>query len=150
MLNHVWSVICRRSIVDNQSNNISLTDCLEQIRVNRPNGPDGKSRVDKFIIPIDFETVHLFSRLDTGKEGSFELKTDILAPGEIEIGTNTQNITFPAGPKRIRQITRTNGLPVSVSGIYWFVISIKETGENKFRSVAKLPLQVLIDTPDAN
>jgi hypothetical protein len=40
MINHVWSVLCETSLLDQDSKLISLINCLEQITISEESAPD--------------------------------------------------------------------------------------------------------------
>ena len=142
-MKHIWSVLCRHSIIDSESNNISLIDVLEGVQANYKPKNDDKNNGRPTIIPVDFEIVSFFEDIDTSKELRFKIKIDIIAPGNIVNNGSENEVVLPIGPKRLRQRSRINGLPVTVSGSYRMVVKIKQDKE-EFKTVVELPLDVTI------
>jgi hypothetical protein len=61
MIQHVWSVLCARAVIDSESNTISLFDVVEQIVAIGPGiaaiGPGAEG-----VAPVSLELVTLWSR----------------------------------------------------------------------------------------
>jgi len=57
MIDHVWTVVCSRAVVDRFSNNVSLQNVLEQFSIRDEPEPGG-------LIPIPFEVMTLWTRSD--------------------------------------------------------------------------------------
>jgi len=142
-MRHVWSILCRRSIIDSESNNISLIDVLEGIQANYKPKDGDQNNGHPTVIPVDFEVISFFEDIDTSKELRFKIKIDIIAPGNVVNSGSENEVVLPIGPKRLRQRSRINGFPVTVSGSYRMVVKIKQDKE-EFKTVAELPLDVTI------
>jgi len=41
MLEHIWSVLCSRSVIDSETNNVSIQDVIEQITINAEPAENG-------------------------------------------------------------------------------------------------------------
>ena len=71
MINHIWSVLCQRSVIDSKSNNISLIDIFEKLEVNLSVPvSEGKNKVKKINVPVNYEIVSLwtYDKEDQGKK----------------------------------------------------------------------------------
>ena len=60
MINHIWTVVCTKSVIDSDTNNISLIDTIERLRINLPIGQS--SNTAPINISINFEIVSLWER----------------------------------------------------------------------------------------
>ncbi|MFH1652458.1 MAG: hypothetical protein ABIE74_00215 [Pseudomonadota bacterium] len=141
MIEHAWTTVCQKSIIDKDSNNISL-DILEQLSIQMPSIPaDAKG----IIFPIQIEIVSLWYKgLNTkGKKYSARLKIkspsdDIISKKDMEVDlTNTQ---------RYRTRIKLNGLPIKKqsSGYFYFITEVKLN--NKWKEVSKIPVEVRLQS----
>lgn len=143
-MKHIWSVLCRRSVIDNETNNISLYDALEEVSV----GVKVKQQVapipEVINIAIDYEVVSLWMREDSDSRVQADTEIEIIQPDGKVAKTFPQKIDLPEKMRRFRTRYRINGLTVSTQGTYWFKIKIKETNEKQFRTVSEIPLEIKI------
>ena len=63
-------------------------------------------------------------------------------PEKVELLKSEQMIEIPKSSRGYRSRMKIVGMPLSVAGDYVFQVEIKEEGENAFRVVAELPLEV--------
>lgn len=143
MIKHIWSVLCQKSSVDQQSNNVSLFDIFEALEVGvNPTVGTKASDDPKFNIPIQYQIVTLWTVAGT-KNDSGEIRITLINPdGKEKILVNT-DLRFPPEKKRMRTINQIQGLPADKSGDYHFIVELKQ--EEKFQKVADLPLEVKIN-----
>ena len=143
MIKHVWSVLCRRSVIDSETNNLSLYDVFEQLTVDLKFKEQDKDKLTKVTVPLEYEFVSLWYKQANSKfEGQF--KVDVWTPkGEIE---KTFEQVFEMAPtmKRMRTRLRINGFVAEDSGIYLFKISYKEKNNNKYTEITDIPFEVNI------
>ena len=143
MIQHLWTVPCRVTITDQQSNNISLIEVLEELTVPPPN-----SRIPLTVAfsPLMIDLVTLWSRGN---------------PDEPEFGNARSSLVSPAGEtmieqvveldlrerRRFRTIGRFLGLPLQQAGTYAWRVE-KRQGENAtWEEVARVPLEVHVESP---
>lgn len=143
MIKHIWSVLCQKSSVDQQSNNVSLFDVFEALEVGiNPTTNIKPSDNPEFNIPIQYQVVSLWSITDA-KNNEGEIQVTLINPdGKEKILVNS-DLKFPAGKRRMRSINQIQGLPVNKSGDYHFIVELKQ--EEKFQKVADLPLEVKLN-----
>lgn len=144
MFNHVWSVICQNSLVDNQNNSISLFGCIENLGVDIIKN---KNKGDKIVLPIQFDIVSCWTIDDNTKKNSFILRIEIIKPNGEAAFQKEQNISTEVGWSRVRNITKFSGLKLGIndSGRYIFRISQKEDRKNDFVVIANLPVDIKIN-----
>lgn len=142
-MKHIWSVLCRRSIIDNETNNISLNDVLEQLTV----GVKAKQQVapmpEVINIPIDYEVVSLWLRGDEKGHVQVDTEIEIMQPNGKSAKTFPQKIDMPEKIQRSRTRYRINGFVVTMPGRYWFKVKIKEK-DGQFKIVSEMPLDINI------
>src|SRR3990167_10400115 len=73
-IKHIWSVLCKDSVIDQTDNNIALHGVLEQLTVS-VSLQDQTENVSTMGIPLDYQIVSLWQKVG---------KLQIVAEGEIE------------------------------------------------------------------
>jgi len=141
MIKHAWTVICQKSIIDQETNNVSL-DVLEQLNIKTPVVPP---KAKGIFFPMQIEIVSLWYR-------GFEEK-GIEGKGQIRIETSNGNKIGSAGisinltkSRRTRTRARLDGLPVPRVGSDYFYFIVEVESNSKWIEVARLPLEVNINT----
>ena len=134
MIEHVWSVVCSKAVIDRDTNNVSLQTVLEQLKIKGEPKQEG-------LVPMKFDVMSLWSRSDDNKpcEGRFRLayvspsgKVLINSEGEINL-LNTE---------RFRSTVHSDGIPLGEGGRYKFKIEVQQEGEMEWSQVASIPLTV--------
>ncbi len=137
MICHAWTVICEKSIIDRETNNISV-DVLEQLDFYTSPLP-GEAK--EIILPKQMEIVSLWYREqgDEGVSGRGQLKIE-MSDGKALSATNLEIDLTKSYRQRTR--VRLNGLPIpkSFSGFFYFVVLLESNG--KWTEVARIPLEV--------
>ncbi len=149
-LKHIWSVLCSSSIVDQDTNNLSLNSLIEQISIKISKEDVEKKETEKskgFAVNIPLQVVTRIMKKVPESSLSFKLKLDLLNPdGQIIDSMKPIDITLKKELKNLRVRNNISTLLVDKEGTYTIVISLKETGEVKFTEVDRLPLDVVINT----
>jgi hypothetical protein len=133
MIEHIWTVLCSRSVIDSETNNVSIQDVIEQITINAEPAQDG-------FLPIPFELITLCIRKESNKpaKGNERItfvtpsgKSDIVAEGVIDLSST----------ERFRHRVKFPGLPLSEAGRYFFIVDIKDDS-GEWQKVATIPLTI--------
>lgn len=137
MIAHVWSILCSRAVIDNETNNISIQNVLERLAI------AGEPKEDA-AVPISFMVASLWTR------GSYQVpehgkarvtcmspsgETLLSAQLEIDLSKHTLH----------RTRFGFSGLPVPEGGIYVFRVAVKGDDEDSWRGVAEVPLEVVFE-----
>lgn len=143
MLNHVWSVLCRRAIIDSSTNNLTISDVLEELTIDIKVEKQNADKMKQINLPLEFEIVSMWKKEDVV---TTHLKADceieVLSPEGKQMKTFTQLVDMPSGMKRLRTILKVMGFVVEGSGEYLLKVSVKEEGHKTFKAVSELPLVV--------
>jgi hypothetical protein len=138
----IWAVLCQNSVIDRDSNTISLFNVIEEIHVvpQPPQEPLMPAAVGKGA-SIVFQLVTLWGRSnqDTPEQGRGRLRL-VLPDGESSItGEHEVNLTEFL---RLRHIARITTMPIRNEGIYKFVVEGKESN-GKWSARFEVPLRVV-------
>jgi hypothetical protein len=142
MIRHIWSVLCSQSVIDAQSNNVSLFNVIEQLTVvmKKTIIPEGKIP----LLPISLELVTLWERGELEQGGSQgHVAVDVLDPTGKRLGGQDINVDVSVA-RRCRSKLAFGGIPVTTSGRYIMRVSIREDADDQPRVVAEVPLEVSV------
>jgi hypothetical protein len=136
MIQHIWTVLCTRSSIDRQTNNISLFEVIEELRVEGLGGQPG-------VVPCPLELVSLWTRSDPNVPTRGEARITLHTPGGQTPISQTQPVDLQEY-RRLRSRARVPGLPVDQAGVYMFVVECRELGQEQWLRVARIPLEVQV------
>ncbi len=135
MIDHVWSVLCRRSSIDRETNNISLFDVVEQLQLFE--GSEVPSSVAG-----PFEIVSLWTRSAEPTRG--EAQISLRGPsGRLLIPPLLQEIDLREA-RRLRARQRLSLIPIEGSGVHVFSIERRLHGRERWDEVATIPVDVVL------
>lgn len=139
MIEHIWSVLCSRSVIDSETNNVSIQDIIEQININAEPAENG-------FLPIQLELITLWGRKEINETAKgIERVTFITPSGKNEVISEAEIDLTKA--ERHRQRVRFPGLPVNETGKYYFKVEIKN-GDNEWKQASAIPLKVVFQSPN--
>lgn len=146
MLNHIWSLLCRRAIVDSGTNNLTISDVLEELTIDIKVEKQNADSMKQINLPLEFEIVSFWKKED---DSTTHLKADceveVVNPEGKHMKTFAQKIDMPSGMKRLRTMLRVMGFVVEGSGEYNLKVNVKEEGQKNYKTVSVLPLTVNIN-----
>lgn len=147
MIKNLWSILCRQSIIDRGSNNISMIEALEEIKINVDIQKGSSNEIKTINIPIEYEFISLWKRSDKNLIEEYDLKLEIIDPDENIVKTFNQKMIMQSGIKRYRSIFKISGFSATKNGEYIFKI---ETQKGKNIISSKIPLEVEIVKTTSN
>lgn len=141
MIDHVWTVVCSQIVIDRDSNNVSLQNIIEQINIRAEPMPDGK-------LPIVLHTMTLWVRTDSNTPARGRGRVKFVSPSgqaaaPLEFDINLSEYTGH------RTRGKFGGLPVTEPGRYSFRVDFQEEGEDEWRQVASVPVEVIFTPPES-
>jgi hypothetical protein len=156
MAEHVWTVLCQKTVMDADSNLLGMLDVFDKLILNpTPESPDIQAKLDEahkegnkgIAFPARIRIVSQWVRSDMSKpeDSSYRLAfVDPLGERLLE-----QIISLELSTNKAQRITiRSEGLMITELGSYCFVVERpKQTeggGPPQWAPVAKVPLEVVI------
>jgi hypothetical protein len=135
MINHVWSVLCENSILDQDTKLISMINVLEEITIPDLPAPDK-------VLPIVVSLVTLWTRSDikTPEQGS--ARYNFTSPGG-EVLQSLEQVVDLTKYERLRSRGQFAGLKLPESGLYSFSVECREDEQGEWSRVATIPLKVI-------
>ncbi|MDD4358574.1 MAG: hypothetical protein PHY30_02035 [Candidatus Pacebacteria bacterium] len=132
-MKHLWSIICNKLIVDEQTNNATLVDILEEIRI-KQEFLQGRKEVPML---FNFVSLWFIENID-----EFEKETNVSIEFYDPKGDKLNDFEFsfalPQRKKRVRTNIKFDRLFITSSGTY--NIKVKQDGIQ----VAQIPLEITV------
>ncbi|MFA5248971.1 MAG: hypothetical protein WC397_00365 [Candidatus Paceibacterota bacterium] len=139
-MNHIWSILCQNSSVDEETKSLSIFNCLEQGEITIKK--DDLEKRDRIIIPIAFELISLWTVDEQDKDNKLEIKIELLDPDGSLLNSSENIFDVKENFPRLRSRIKLNGLSVTKNGRYTFKVSQKDQVQKKFKTVANIPLDI--------
>lgn len=142
MVKHIWSVLCRESVINNENNALSLMNIFEGLNV------EIKKEAPKDIqinIPVQYEIVTLLRKDNQTKDEEVELKAMLLDPQSNEIAPPIiAHLTLNKNKPNYRHRIKCNGIKLTIEGEYKFILQLKQNTQ-EFETVSTIPIDIHIN-----
>ena len=140
MIDHVWTVLCSRAVVDKTSNNVSLQNVIEQLAVEA-------EPTQGALIPIRPQVVVLWARSQPDTPVRGRARMTFRGPSGKSFGSIESEINL-SEHERFRSIGTLQGFPVEEAGRHWIITELSEEGESEWREVDRIPLTLIFNLPE--
>ena len=135
MIEHVWSVLCSRSTIDSESNNVSIYNVIEQLNL------AGLGGQGPGLLPMELEVVSLWIADEIPIRGFTRLRLHMPTSVGEPSNEGMIDLTQP-GISRFRTRQRMVGLQFEGYGLYWWHVEYRADGTDAWETVARLPLEI--------
>jgi len=145
-IKHLWSIICSYSVIDRDTNNISLVNLIDTLSVTVE--PTKKQEEEKkgrgwYLVPITLQLISFFRKKTRDRDVSFDTQINIINPDGKIIGVSiTGTLAFPQKLVNLRARYIISGFPVDKGGTYHVQLRVRETAAKDFVEVARVPIDV--------
>ena len=139
MIEHVWTVICSRVVIDKDSNNASIQNVLEQINLSSPPGK-------KQVLNMPWEAISFFVRTQPDEPVKGKCRFRLIGPSGKEYFVLEDEVDL-TNYERVRKIIRFGNLNIEELGYQHFQVELLEEDSN-WNRVANVPLNILCDEQD--
>ena len=144
-IKHIWSVLCKESIINQDDNLISIHGTLEELNVSLTSMDASSNKLpEKLSVPFNYEIVSFWVKENKKELAKAQIEYSLVSPEGKELFNKIQDMGIPVNIKRFRSRMKITGFPVTREGDYNFRVKIKEEGSDIFRLVSELPLEVKI------
>jgi len=143
MAEHIWSVLALKTIVDKDTNTLSLMDVLETITVSGE-GPAKYKKGEKVNIYLASVLTTFWTRSDKKKPESSEYRVSIYDPDKKKIGSNMIKLDL-SKTLRVRSQLGFKVFPMRGFGSYEYKVEmkVKKGKKETWKKVALLPVEVV-------
>ena len=149
-MDHAWTVLCLRSIVDRETNQITLVDALENFELRGSAEEEMRamaySNLNDLAIQIETQLASLWFRTNPVVPEKNAYRVTLLAPDgkpcpAISRISHTVNLTETT---KLRTFLKLTGLPFRGPGRYTFQIEVN-TAIGQWNEVARVPYELSVD-----
>jgi hypothetical protein len=144
MAEHIWSVLCSKSVIDKDTQQVSLFEVLEAVHIQLGEPIKGPG-----LIRFATEVVSLWARSEKNTGETATAKCEVITPDGESVHAAEMTLDF-SEKLRFRSIFRAEGFPIHGSGVYTFKISVKDGASDEWRPAASLPIEVTVEAPAAS
>ena len=141
-MKHVWSVLCRNYIVEEQTRNISLIDIPNKLKFS---GELPEKRPFAFPMPSEFYFLTRWISEENDTEEAHSAIVRTIDPTGGEIGFFEFEFTLEP-PKGHVSIGSISSLLYTVDGVYFFEVCLRKNDE--WNPVASIPLEIVHEKPE--
>ena len=141
MIDHIWTVVCSRAVIDRDSNSVSLENVIEQLNIRDKPRPEGQ-------LPISLQIATLWARSDLNVSARGTGRMTLMAPSGQAFGPFEFDVDLSEA-RRHRTRGTFHELPLPEPGRYVFRIELRENSEEEWHQVAAIPLEVIFTAPEA-
>lgn len=139
MILNMWTVLCQHALIDHESKNATLVECVTHLKCPKPTIPEGVVGVQ---VPLNLWIVSCLMQERVGVGASGQVRLKIMLPSGQEVISGSGGIAVPATGGVIVK-SQLMFHPVNVEGRYWHVLEFAEENEpDAWREVTRYPLDV--------
>ena len=140
-MKHILTVLCQKSSIDNETNLLSLFNCVEELSliIDKTKAPKGD-----LVIPIEFQLVSFWTVENPNKDNVLEMRGELLDPSEKTLTKFENKFNIKKGVLRFRNRHNFQGLPITEVGRYIIRMMQKKEYKKEFETVIELPLDIKI------
>jgi len=142
MIEHVWSVLCQRAILDRNTSSVSLIDIIEEFQIQDPVPPIEEGKTLTLSIPITL--ISLWNRNPEDLPIIAQARVLLSVPTrEVVKEISTYSVDL-SEKLRLRAFINIPVLQFWGSGIYRFVIQLQDGEKENWKEVASVPLKIVM------
>lgn len=142
MVEHLWTVLCSRSLVDVESQNISLLEVIDEISV----APEALTDPQGITLPLRMELITCWRRSNLAQGTKTRAKMTLVHPDGRTLEEQSYSVDLSESTRR-RTRFRIPGITVTKAGTYWFRMEVQTVGNGPWIKVAQLPLDIVVAPP---
>jgi hypothetical protein len=141
-MKHISTNVCEQSIVDQQTNQLSIINCIEEIHLPK-NLLEARDKDGSIKLPLKIHVVSLWERQGREDEKA-KIKIEIFTPSGEKMNDFIHDLSIPVKFKKMRDRINVLGFLIKEEGTYKIILS-KAEGENKFENVFDTSVEILFE-----
>lgn len=142
MIDHVWTVVCSRAVIDQDSNNVSLQNVVEQLNISGEPG--------HVVIPMSLDIVTLWARAKVEAPARGRARVTFLSPSGVATDSPFEYDIDLSEHRRYRSRGRVQPLHIEEAGRHAFRVELQKEHETGWHQVASIPLEISFTPPEGS
>lgn len=140
-INHLWTIPCKNSSVDQKTNLLSLFEIQEEFSV------DLKIKKDFEVlnIPVTFQIITMWEKKNKNEIANADIEIEYFDPNNKKLGIFKYKLSIPEDKKRFRNIVSINGIGITVPGEYFFKVKKQEHNMKESQLVGQFSINMKIN-----
>ena len=134
MIDHVWTVYCSNTVIDRETNNVSIFNIIEELAIKDAPKPDG-------VIGLPTELVTLWVRSEPEEPAVGLSRMSFLSPSGESLISLEYEIDLKKS-ERLRYRIHLQQIPLRESGRHKFLIELKTNEDQDWQRVSSIPFIV--------
>jgi hypothetical protein len=150
-IKHIWTLICSSSVIDSETNNLSVSNIIEELNIPIPQKAfeeAKKKEAQGVVIKHNFEIISRLKRERVENREDFFYRIVMINPdGNAMTSSVETNGVFEEGVSNMRIRNRFDAIPIEKrGGDYAFRIEIKNKQEEEYKCIYVAPLKIVVKT----
>ncbi len=141
-IEHLWSILCASSAIDFETNNVTISNIIEDLSVVNQGTNDNKEVAEGILVPVNFQIVSLWRKVSGDSATSADVRLEFVDPSGKILNSNEFKLDIPEDKKRMRQRVNIPVLQITSSGEYFYKISYREDSKGEFKHIYSIPLMI--------
>lgn len=148
-IEHCWSILCKSTMLDTETNDLSIMGVVDRVHFQVPKEMMKKSEEEKskgFLIPIGLEIVSKFKKVNKNKSFAFDHRFRLLNPEGEQLGIiegGRLAMDEKANSMRVRgKIPSLLVEKKNKGGDYEIAVEVKDVADNDYIEVNRIPIEV--------
>jgi len=130
-ISHLFTVACKGSSIDFESQLISIHEMIDEFTVDVKIDKD----IEKINLPIQFQIVSIWEKEISDKDTTIDTLLEFIDPDGIKLGEFKYQFIFPANKKRFRNRLNINGVALTKSGTYIYKLKKREAESQSYSHI---------------
>lgn len=143
-MEHVWTVLCRLSVIDDRRKNVSLIEALEKVSFSVTESELEVHPTGAF--PFQAELVSYWIRSDLDAPERARVRILVVSPERKTL--NPEGFEYRVDlteDSRFRSMAHFGTLPYTGDGIYRFEVQYFDEDQEQWLSAASIPLEIVME-----
>jgi hypothetical protein len=134
-MKHMWSILCRRAIIDQSTQLVSLFEVIDALPAPE-NAGEG-------LLAVEADFVTVWERDEEGRGELHNARITVFDAKDIPLGTPlVQTINLESTP-RVRATTRFPGFPIRGLGTHTLRLEVEKTEDDSWETVVDYEVRVV-------
>jgi hypothetical protein len=143
MLKHIWTIVCKQSKIEADTNNISIIDSYENLRFDLRTNEKEYDKTKPAVGNFEFEVVSLFYRDKKGAAETHDVVLKVVDPKNKILGEFDARMEFKEQHNRMRNRMKFDKIALTTSGTYIFQVFLK-LDKDEQELVAAVPVDIVV------